>query len=158
MRNPINFLIVLLAIMTTNSANSTSVFPNLPSINHTSPTTDDFIIADISGHYSTPGFELNGSPAVDISVGGINIVFDVSSPAGPQPFVLEPFSYSIDIGQLSAGDWYLTPIFYVDGVFDAQLTTLQPLFTVSSVPVPATAWVFGSGLIGLIGIARRKKA
>jgi len=29
---------------------------------------------------------------------------------------------------------------------------------VSSVPLPAAVWLFGSGLIGLIGIARRKKA
>lgn len=29
---------------------------------------------------------------------------------------------------------------------------------VSAVPVPAAAWNFGSGLLGLIGIARRKKA
>ena len=29
---------------------------------------------------------------------------------------------------------------------------------VSTVPVPAAAWLFGSGLIGLIGVARRKKA
>ena len=28
---------------------------------------------------------------------------------------------------------------------------------ISSVPVPAAAWLFGSGLIGLVGIARRKK-
>ena len=28
----------------------------------------------------------------------------------------------------------------------------------ASVPVPAAVWLFGSGLIGLIGIARRKKA
>ena len=28
---------------------------------------------------------------------------------------------------------------------------------VSSVPVPAAVWLFGSGLIGLIGMARRKK-
>ena len=27
----------------------------------------------------------------------------------------------------------------------------------SSVPIPATVWLFGSGLLGLIGIARRKK-
>jgi len=26
-----------------------------------------------------------------------------------------------------------------------------------AVPVPAAVWLFGSGLIGLIGIARRKK-
>ena len=29
---------------------------------------------------------------------------------------------------------------------------------VSPVPVPAAAWLFGSGLIGLIGVARRKKS
>jgi hypothetical protein len=27
----------------------------------------------------------------------------------------------------------------------------------SPVPVPAAAWLFGSGLIGLVGVARRKK-
>jgi hypothetical protein len=30
-------------------------------------------------------------------------------------------------------------------------------FDVSAVPIPAAVWLFGSGLIGLIGIARRKK-
>lgn len=29
---------------------------------------------------------------------------------------------------------------------------------VSTVPVPAAVWLFGSGLIGLVGLARRKKA
>jgi hypothetical protein len=29
---------------------------------------------------------------------------------------------------------------------------------VGAVPLPATAWLFGSGLLGLVGIARRKKA
>ena len=31
-------------------------------------------------------------------------------------------------------------------------------YSVTLVPVPAAVWLFGSGLIGLIGIARRKKA
>ena len=26
----------------------------------------------------------------------------------------------------------------------------------SAVPVPAAAWLFGSGLLGLVGVARRK--
>ncbi|MEN8762128.1 MAG: VPLPA-CTERM sorting domain-containing protein [Thiogranum sp.] len=30
--------------------------------------------------------------------------------------------------------------------------------TVSTVPVPAAVWLFGSGLLGLVGIARRKAA
>ncbi len=29
---------------------------------------------------------------------------------------------------------------------------------VSTVPVPAAVWLFGSGLLGLIGVARRKRA
>ena len=30
--------------------------------------------------------------------------------------------------------------------------------TISAVPVPATAWLFASGLLGLVGFARRKKS
>jgi hypothetical protein len=29
---------------------------------------------------------------------------------------------------------------------------------ISQVPLPAAVWLFGSGLLGLVGIARRKKA
>ena len=29
---------------------------------------------------------------------------------------------------------------------------------VSAVPIPAAAWLFGSGLLGLVGVSRRKKA
>ena len=37
-------------------------------------------------------------------------------------------------------------------------TTVQAFTVVSAVPVPAAFWLFGSGLIGLVGFARRKKA
>jgi len=41
--------------------------------------------------------------------------------------------------------------------FDGTITTLAlEDINVSAVPVPAALWLFGSGLIGLIGIARRK--
>jgi len=36
-------------------------------------------------------------------------------------------------------------------------TTMSFGIAASAVPVPAAAWLFGSGLLGLIGIARRKK-
>ena len=37
---------------------------------------------------------------------------------------------------------------------DGEITALS----VSAVPIPAAVWLFGSGIIGLIGVARRKKA
>lgn len=46
---------------------------------------------------------------------------------------------------------------HVDGF--AYETTANTSITASSVvPVPAAAWLFGSGLLGLIGMARRKPA
>ncbi len=47
--------------------------------------------------------------------------------------------------------------------FAGSATDNQPLmwanFTeVSEIPVPAAVWLFGSGLVGLVGMARRKKA
>ncbi len=43
--------------------------------------------------------------------------------------------------------------------FNAVFNLTSPgLITPSAVPVPAAVWLFGSGLLGLVGVARRKKA
>lgn len=39
-----------------------------------------------------------------------------------------------------------------------QIAALSNARAFSVVPVPAAVWLFGSGLLGLVGIARRKKA
>ena len=38
-----------------------------------------------------------------------------------------------------------------------DLTYLFTNVSTTAVPVPAAVWLFGSGLVGLIGIARKKK-
>lgn len=53
--------------------------------------------------------------------------------------------------ELPAGGWY----------DNSNYDTAFPIYNnasveVSAIPVPAAAWLFGSGLIGLIGFARRK--
>ena len=42
-----------------------------------------------------------------------------------------------------------------DAYFDNVEMLVEPP---SAVPVPAAVWLFGSGLLGLVGVARRKKA
>ena len=45
------------------------------------------------------------------------------------------------------------------GIWEPRLLPSGDLaFELNAVPIPAAVWLFGSGLIGLIGIARRKKA
>lgn len=44
----------------------------------------------------------------------------------------------------------------VTWTFSAQSLTSYSMTATTVVPVPAAAWLFGSGLIGLAGIARRK--
>ena len=56
-----------------------------------------------------------------------------------QPVIFQPLGGSGSIEGLVYGETY-----YLAG-------------TLSQVPVPAAFWLFGSGLLGLIGIARRKK-
>ena len=46
---------------------------------------------------------------------------------------------------------------FVDGTFIGFSANFN-FGQVEPVPIPATVWLFGSGLIGLIGVARRKKA
>jgi hypothetical protein len=49
----------------------------------------------------------------------------------------------------------------INNIFDlsaGDTVHLESYFQVTAVPVPAAVWLFGSGLLGLVGIARRKKA
>lgn len=42
--------------------------------------------------------------------------------------------------------------------FDSRTWNGTINYDVSAVPIPATAWLFGTGLIGLIGFSKRRKA
>ena len=57
----------------------------------------------------------------------------------------------------SRGILYSQRHYYDDGDPSTSYYAEQ-VFAVQAVPVPAAAWLFGSGLIGLVGFARGKKA
>lgn len=65
------------------------------------------------------------------------------------------FDFTADAGSLlSISGTYTNSDFIDAAILSSNLATVS----VSAVPVPAAVWLFGSGLIGLIGFARRKKA
>ena len=114
-----------------------------------------------------------------------NVVFSATSGnnlnivAGSKSFTqVDDISYSADTSPALnffdgafAGFDYLAE-FGVYGYFDSAGTSIDSgddnintnyvtgtwtNYTVSSVPVPAAVWLFGSGLLGLVGVARRKR-
>lgn len=46
----------------------------------------------------------------------------------------------------------------IDNASGSNIVFVDNVSVVSAVPVPAAIWLFGSGIIGLIGIAKRNKA
>jgi hypothetical protein len=89
--------------------------------------------------------------------GAVTVTPDGDSPTTDFPDWLEGVEYGL-ISAISDGTGILTildtPI--LGGPF-GQNTALAGL-QIQEVPIPPVAWLFGSGLLGLVGLARRKKA
>ena len=91
----------------------------------------------LTANMTAVGLYFDWSASVDIPV---LAVFDCTNPAACTPVDTD--------GDGSPGTGMVTPPF----------PTQTPAFSGAVVPVPAAVWLFGSGLLGLVGVARRKKA
>lgn len=123
--------------------------------------------------YSSSDYRLSLGPASNISTFGVyeKGSFGTSNPITSMSFnwyiAVNPASGFVDIveAELRNGDMYTgnnfvisnTPYLLNGQYGSVEMTDLQVTTEfVSAVPVPAAVWLFGSGLIGLAGIARRK--
>lgn len=117
-------------------------------------------VNDFQHDYPTFIFEVvPGNPGLSV-LGESNLALDANDVpqtlTGSISFTLNPGDEFFVWAGLNAGG-------IRDGYGDA-FSTLSMSFsdaagiTPNIIPVPAAVWLFGSGLIGLIGIARRKKA
>ena len=110
--------------------------------------------------FGTPGTIVNGvivydpftTPVVDVlQIGGWQ--FDVDT------LIIDPLSTTEKLklsgtGLLSGNGFDATAATWT---FSAQ-TAASYSMSINAVPVPAAVWLFGSGLLGLAAVTRRKKA
>lgn len=104
----------------------------------------NYSVNDLLGVVTVAHF--HGPATVDVSA-GVQVPID-----NPEvvPIIGSATINNVQKDQLLAGLWYINihTTSFVNGEIRGQ---------VNVVPIPAAVWLFGSGLLGLIGIARRKK-
>ena len=104
--------------------------------------------ANAGGGFGKFGFQLsgNGSSRTELLSFSITGVTDDTVNSYAMGSTLKPAAIEFFAAHIAGFDT-------TDGVTSAQFAGSSP------VPVPAAAWLFGSGLLGLVGVAsRRKKA
>ena len=147
-------LLINSVILLSANAQSASIYnPALTLYPEPPLTTQDSVYAELSGDFATAGFVIDGDPSVTIAGNRINIAFYALAPTGFVAQVIIPFSVNAGIGLLNEGTYDVSAGFYVDNVLEHQL---NDSLTVSAIPLPAAVWLFGSGVIAMIGLARRE--
>ena len=140
-------------IASTTGGGQFAIFDNEADLNDGTPllviTLYDRIIVDPTPPAATTSLTIFGTSST-LNITSSNFVFGATTSSGNAPWVL-------GVGtELSPGSnlWDIT---FAD-LGGQGGPELKMVVDIQAVPVPAAVWLFGSGLIGLVGVARRKKA
>lgn len=137
---------------------------NLASIGNTTLVQNDYatgsglgfaIWKDLASGSSVGSTTINNQPSANISLntGGLAYI---------NGYVGSNFGLGLwcatcsDGGSTGTGPGGIYDYMVFDGLVGAGAATLTVTYEASVVPIPATVWLFGSGLLGLVGMARRK--
>ena len=102
----------------------------------------------------------NGDGTLDFSGWGVNWGLNGPSGAdGPTIPMGGDATITCDTAACADGESYVLDMaVHVPAAFTSVPYTIHLEGTISAVPVPAAAWLFGSGLVGLAGVARRRRS
>lgn len=140
-----DFQEVTFASFGVSSATYDLVFFDAGSVASIAPSTTSLTLADLNGivQVSANPAPYTASFGADTALLGDTGEFELALWNGTD------FSYVTSFTAIVEKNWYSISFDGVTGVI--QGVDLAP------VPVPAAVWLFGSGLLGLVGVARRKK-
>lgn len=109
-------------------------------------------------------FSLGSLTSWDNTTPGTVNVFELSFDSATDLNTLQAANFTLATLTFSALSGGISPLsISINALGDANgdpltVTMANGSVTVTAVPVPAAVWLFGSGLLGLIGIVRRNKA
>lgn len=117
---------------------------------------DSLITGNISGGSGSflPGFGV-GFSNIDLIIGAFGYDQNVYS---PDTIVGGSSIFTLKVNNSGGGPTAGVTSVLGQTVGDGALMEADGNMKLQAVPVPAAVWLFGSGLLGLVGIARRKKA
>lgn len=149
--------------MVTNTSTTAQTFD----ITFSLPISPAFTNGLMTGSLSASFFDLDNSGEASLVLNDWDGLIDGTSQMSLFAFAGPCFGVgcSVDIAEITQG-----PTFYGGDVnstigihmnftlSSGDSVTFDTRFEVNPVPLPAAVWLFGAGLLGLIGIARRKSA
>ena len=104
-------------------------------------------------HYDQTAFTFVDLESIELDPNHDQIALTLSRIDPLNNEITASFSY-VDGGITGSSTTFAT----TDTIFNGEDFTRGQFMYLTPVPVPAAVWLFGSGLLGLIGLARRKKA
>lgn len=134
----------------TINGTGTGIITNFSPFTVTDITDVDFVLTATRG--SNNGVDYLFTNGTITAGAYINTTFDTLTM--DETFGLASFTADLaNGGRIEGGFMLLTGDIASDFTGDTLIAKASPV-----VPVPAAVWLFGSGLLGLVGVARRKKA